>query len=118
MEQTTLLELYTRLVKLREHLPEGGYVAERYIEEYNNLLFALSDKSGINLDGFSILESDLHEKEGEPYVTKIGTMAKHPSTQVCERPFYLMKLDAVLLFFEMQTNNTKSRPIGFSPPSE
>src|SRR3989344_4409596 len=106
MEENNLVSIYAQLVALKNNLPEGRKVHRRYIDEYHRLLRALNTEVNFNISDFLINERHFDHIAGVSYEDHFQPWGdKH-----CDKSFLLSKLDAILMFFEL---NQKEVSIGF-----
>ena len=117
MDQLKVLESYTRLTAMRQHLP--GRITPRLADEYHAIVDELEEQSGAALEGFRIPAEAIHSAQrhqshsdfdGTPYSTVVEAYV--------EREAFLIKLDAILPFFQLLTaaGTPGKTPIGFRPP--
>ena len=65
MNQTTLVEAYSRLKALKGNLPDRQTVSERYIVEFHSILDQLMKISQVNLNNFRVLSSSEGSKSAK-----------------------------------------------------
>lgn len=106
---SALAEAYSRLVSLKEHLPQGRDVGDIYINEYREILSLLEKESGADLSGFRLT------KALQPIPHSNSSTGKIDFTYLVDRNVLLMKADGLLRFFQITTSGHKSS-IGFQPP--
>lgn len=98
MSDQGVLEAYSRLKSLREHLPEEP-VAAAYVTEYHAVLDLLEDGRKVSLEGFRIPEAQVRPVEvGSNYVT--GEV-HYSAERFCDRRFFLIKIDGALSLFDL-----------------
>ena len=109
---TALVEAFARLTSLRQNLPEHE-VAVKYVNEYHEILDLLEQASGGNL-----VNSRIPASEVRPIVVASNYLdgsVTYSDDSFCDHAFFTMKVDAVLMMFEMAMGSRPS-PIGFKPP--
>jgi hypothetical protein len=105
------LQAVRSAVQGQEHNP---YIHEKYVSEYHAGLAELAD-AGFDVATFRIPDEQLFTYSYQRnYVTGERWTDDHRSV---DRPFLLMKLDAVLGYFTSAAEPTP-RPIGFQPPED
>ncbi len=115
MDTTKFLEAYTRIKSFKENLQHNPFIEEPYIIEYHSMVDLIEESTGFDLTGFRVPTNMV-----KPRVTSTSYKGKTYSDELyCERPFVIMKVDAVLSFFQFQaSSDSPKRPIGFKPPGE
>lgn len=111
MDSDKILRIYTRLRALKEHLPGSSQLHQKYVDEYHSLIKELSDATGEELDEFSIATQEI-----KPKLVAVGIAGgvKHYSKDAyCERALLLMKMDALLSYFNIKYLSKEERKIGF-----
>ena len=113
MAQVEIIEAYSRLKALKEHVP-GPYVHPKYVAEFHDIMDLLEKASGARLANFRIPGTEV-----KPVITSVrrGGGATYSDEPYCERAFFEMKVDGVLTMFEFLVTSgpgTKG-PIGFNP---
>ena len=112
MDAAKLAEAYARLVALRENLPEGVQVPEKYAREFETIRQTLAEITGHKLDAFAVPES-----ECKPRVVATGRYSgvKYSKGLYCDRAFLMMKIHGLLTLFSLQ-EAVEKKQIGFHPP--
>lgn len=114
MNIVALYEAYSRLDGFRRNVPENGiHIKENYVVQYHQIVDLLESVSGKQLQNFRVPPNEL-ERLMATYNTETE-QATYTNERYCERAMLLMKVDALLTFFAMQTNTSEKRPIGFTP---
>jgi hypothetical protein len=118
MNQSELIYALSTLTALKEHVPDTVYVAEKYIEEFHNVLDALVCATGSNLDRYRIPEDEIHPivTSFSPKRIRAGHLVggtKFTKGKFGERAFLMMRIDAVLKSFQLSMSSGE-RSIGFS----
>jgi len=112
MDMERILRLYTRLKGLRDNLPKGYETNEKYTNEYNSLVDALSTSSGSDLSEYKVPQSEI-----KPSVTGvIGGVTQYSNDRWTERTLLLTKLDAILSYFSIKYSSDSKHRIGFELP--
>jgi hypothetical protein len=113
MDTVTLYEAYARLVALKNNIPDNKNIKDIYVSQYHELIDILESSSDLSLKGFRIPDNALkrHQKSYNPNTYE----TTFTDERYCERSMLLLKLEALIMFFEMQTNPSEKRPIGFNP---
>jgi hypothetical protein len=116
MMQTKIVEAYSRLQALSEHVP-GPHVYDKYVTEFHNILDLLEESSGAILANFRIPPEEMKPQIAS--VRRRGGGATYTKEPCCERAYFDMKVAGVLRMFE-QLERTSSpsgkAPIVFNPP--
>jgi len=114
MSDEGVLEAYSRLKSLREHLSDEP-VGAAYVNEYHEVLDLLEAARKVSLEGFRIPEAQVRPVEvGSNYVT--GEV--HYSTdRFCDRRFFLIKIDGALALFDLldAAANSGQPPVRLKP---
>ncbi len=112
-----IVEAYARLLALKRNLPDGFEVQEKWVTEFHQVLDVLETEGRYALGNFRVPPSEIR-----PKVTSVRMATRRSPGRVtyskdshCERSVLMMKIDAVLTFFEFQSTPDK-RHIGFKPP--
>ena len=113
MNERKLLEAYTRLVSFKNNIPIKGNFPEKYVTEYHDILHLLENTTGQDLAGFVVPDTEIKPRLSK--ISRIHGEKSYTSGRYCDRSVLLMKVDAVLLFFEIQTQPVKPS-IGFKLP--
>ena len=114
MTQVKIIEAYSRLKALKEHVP-GPFVDTKYVREFHLILDPLEESSGTSLATFKIPETEIKRVITSVRRGREATYSKEPH---CERAFFDMRLDGVLTMFELLLNAGAGSKgaIGFKPP--
>ena len=123
MNQDNIIRAYTRLVALKDHLPEKGWgVKENYINDYHQIIDILSKETGTSLDEFKIPNREINYKvtsiwPDDPYTGEQGGQT-HTDERYCERALFLSKIDTILSYFQIVylSNGEEKNKIGFQAP--
>jgi hypothetical protein len=113
MDQVALVEAYSRLKALKEHVP-GAHVHPKYVAEFHQILDLLENASGATLGSFRIPPAEI-----KPVIISVtrGRGATYSKEPYCERALFDMRVDGVLTMFEllMSPNAGAKGSIGFHP---
>jgi ABC-type lipoprotein release transport system permease subunit len=119
-QQDELARAYARLSSLRKNIGDIKYgIEEKYVFEYHGIL----DKFqylGVDTSEFRIPDSEI-----APIVTSISTLTfedrpsgvTYSKEKYVDRSFFLIKLDAILGYFEITTSK-EPRKIGYRTPDK
>lgn len=109
MSQLELLEAYARLKGFKDNVPTTDSIRDNYVNDFHSIIDLLEKITGRNLSGFRVSPDVMYRQ----YVDwRKGQMTRE---QYCPRPALMMKVDAVLTFFQFQLQDHKKGPIGFRP---
>jgi hypothetical protein len=108
----TIIRALALLSALRKNvdqpsITEYNSIKDSYVEEYHDALHLLED-TGMNVSHFRIPDSELQPLPDYYAYSKVKYVRKS---------YFLSKLDAILMYFELQTSEPK-KTIGFSPPDK
>jgi len=111
-KQDALVRAYTMLSSLRKNIAQIGAVLEKYVREFHTVLDRLE---GIGID---VSEFRIPDSEVQPRVTMTtygggGAEHSYSKEKYVDKSFILVKLDAILGYFEIITSE-KPRRIGFT----
>lgn len=109
-KQDALLRAYATLSSLRKNIDQmtAYSVPETYVREFNTVLDKLE---GIDID---VADFRIPDSEVKPRVTSTSYRGKtYSEEKYVERSLILIKLDAILGYFEIITSE-KPRKIGFT----
>lgn len=114
MSNMQVLEAYSRLKALRQNVADQP-VAGQVVVEFHQILDLLEAASQVSLQGFRIPESELRPIEsGGSY---LSGQVDYSRESYCDRAFFLMKIEGVLIMFEVLLSTPAGKPsIGFKPP--
>jgi len=120
-KQDALARVYATLSSLRKNIGEikEYSVSERYVREFHAVLDRL-EGTGIDVSEFRIPDSELkhHDAVASMYVGGERISPYKPSEEkYVDKSFILIKLDAILGYFEI-TMSEKPRQIGFPKPEK
>ena len=111
-KNTQLLKLLSRLTSIKNNVPQKGWgVPEKYVVEFNSIIYELEQNTDEDLKEFKVPESEVR-----PHLTTIGpgNRRTYTSESYCDREFLLMKADGVLGFFTLLLQPTEIKNhIGF-----
>jgi hypothetical protein len=101
MSDITLPQSYSRLVALKENLPAGINVDQKFVDEFHGILDRLETESSKELEDFRVPESELRRtmRSKSPLTDQVH----YTENSQCDRAFLMMKIDAVLGFFTIQS---------------
>ena len=115
--QEAVIRAYALLSALRKNVDQPSIdeydgITSSYVEEYNNAL-KLLENIGMDVSHFQIPDFEarprllVSSREGNSYSEE----------KYVRKSYFLSKLDAVLIYFELQTSEPK-KTMGFSPPQK
>ena len=118
MEQ--LIKVYARLTSLKNNLPTGYSIKEKYIKEYHEIISIIEKLMEITLDEFKVPENEIQYevRSSWPSIPSLGQKAgkTYSKDRYCERAFLMSKLDALLSYFQIKYLSKEKHEIGFMPP--
>ncbi|MFC1966427.1 hypothetical protein ACFLWI_05735 [Chloroflexota bacterium] len=123
-KQDALLRAYATLLSLRKNIVEmrNNNIHEKYVQEYHAVLDRLKSLA-IDVAEFRISDSEVSPIDvSAPIVVSLDsgnrlTPPHYSKEKYVDKSFILMKLDAILGYFEIVTSE-KPRRIGFSKPEK
>ncbi len=113
--QDIILRAYAVLSSLRKNIDqpsitEYNSIKSSYVEEFHSVLKSL-EEIGMNVSQFYIPDSEI-----EPIFSSLEGET-HSRDRYVRKSYFLTKLDAILIYFDMKTAKPR-KTIGFSPPSK
>jgi hypothetical protein len=99
-----ILRAYATLSSLRDNIPEGYKVHEKWVHEYNGAIEKLEKALGIDLTDFKVPNNEL--KRSKASGNRDGLW--------CERAILMQKLASTLAYFT-GLQGGQERQIGFRP---
>lgn len=99
-----LARAYVHLRALRDNIPDYRWIEEVYVKQYHEALGRL-EEIGYDVAEFKVSQGHL----------KSRTIGSGRQTLYIDRPLLLSKMDAVLTYFDLATQQADVR-IGFKPP--
>ena len=111
MNKAELEIIYSELVALKSHLPEGLTVHEKYAQEFEETLDQLEKASGMEFARFRIPSLEFGPKALSRNLLE-GTTT-YAKGRYCDRSFLEMRIDKVLGFLKLQLQSTKPT-LGFA----
>ena len=115
--QDALARALAMLKSLRKNIEQmtASSVSETYVREFHAVLDRL-ESVGINVSEFRIPDSAVQPIIDRPITNVRGEVRKHYSKEkYVDKSFMLIKLDAILGYFEIITSEKPQR-IGFHTP--
>lgn len=115
--QDTIARAYSLLSSLRKNIDqpsinEYNSIKSSYVQEYHSALDLLVG-IGMDVSHFRIPDSEV-----QPRVTSTSfSGTTYSEEKYVRKSYFLTKLDAILMYFELQTAKPR-RDIGFSPPDK
>lgn len=108
----TIIRAYALLSALRRNvdqpsIAEYNSIKDSYVEEYHDALHLL-EETGMNVSHFRIPASELQPSPNGYSYSK---------EKYVRKSYFLSKLDAILMYFELRTSEPK-KTMGFSPPDK
>lgn len=115
--QDTIIRAYALLSSLRKNIDqpsitEYNSIKSSYVDEYHNALIKL-EEIGIDVSDFRIPDLELQPK----FLSATSSGSNYSKERYVRKSYFLSKLDAILMYFDLQTSEPKKR-MGFSPPKE
>ncbi len=115
--QDAIICAYALLSSLRKNIDqpsitEFNSIKSSYVEEYHNALNLL-EEIGMNVSHFRIPDSELKPQ----LLSSSLSGSRYSEEKYVRKSYFLSKLDAILIYFELQTSEPK-RTMGFSPPDK
>ena len=103
---------YALLSSLKQNIPTNFYVDQRWVHDFNNALQKIESTTSISLQEFRVPPEELtRETTGGNYLT--GEV-DYSGRMVVERTRLLLKVDAVLGFFQYAKDKSTKGKLGFS----
>lgn len=96
-----ITRLYSRLNALKVNLPQGKWASELYVRDYHSTVNELQSITGSDLSEFKVPENEVS-------VTFPGLSTRH-----CERNLMMMKVGALLGYFDIKYLSSGDKKIGF-----
>ena len=107
MSEMSVKQAYSILVALKSNLPGGVTLHQKYVDQFHSVLDTLEKESGQNLDAFRVPVSEMRRRA----VSKNEyTGVTYTETPEVDRPFLMLKIDAILGFFTIEQER---KAIGF-----
>jgi len=122
MDEDKILRAYTRLKSLKDNLPQGYDIHEKYVQEYHEIVNLLSEETATPLEEFKVSDGELERKvtsawRSIPYL-KQKAGRTYSEERRCEKNVLVAKMDALLSYFEFKYLSEKKIEIGFKPPNK
>ena len=121
MNQDLIIRTYSRLVALKNNLPEDSDTKEKYVKDYHDIIVLLENETGLSLDEFQVPEIELEYRitSSWPSLPNIQEGGRtYSKDRYCERPMLLSKIDALLSYFQIRFLSEEKRSIGFQLPEK
>jgi len=107
---------------LRDNLPQGYDIHEKYVQEYHEIVNLLSEETATPLEEFKVSDEELERKviSAQPSIPYLHQKAgvRYSEESRCERNVLVAKMDALLSYFEFKYLSEKKIDIGFKPPNK
>jgi len=105
-----MIKAYALLSSLRQNLPDKFEVGKEWVDDYHSILDSIEKETGEGLGEFRVSSNDVYL----PVVggNTITGEIRRGKKFVVQRTRLLMKVDAVLEYFQFQ-ETPENRPIGF-----
>ena len=121
MDQTKLTEAYVRLHILKQDLADYGEIEQKYVQMYHEALSDLQNASGYDLSRYTIPASEIHQQvtgwtQHRPARMRFENVPTYSDKLVCDATYFLVQINTVLMFFNLELQHPDQRPIGFRPP--
>ena len=116
MDVNEVVKAYTLLSSLKQNLPQAFEVGKEWVDDFNSLLDTVEKWTGQSLQEYRVLEGELR-RQVVARNPMMGTTSygKH---LVIRRSRLLLKVDAVLAYFQLKMGSPERNPIGFRKPAE
>ena len=123
MDELKLDKALSLLQSLVDELPNGD-IEEKYVAIYHGLLTDIQNETGHDLSYFSIPPSEVKPRvtsvdfsTPDGHLRKEGTPT-YSTIRYCARARFLIGLKGAINFINSQTQTTRRRIIGFTPPED
>ena len=113
-KQDVLTRAYAMLSSLRKNIAQLSGVEEKYVNEFHIVLDKL-EKIDISVSEFRIPDSMVKPKVTMSHITRGGAEHIYSDEKYVDKALILVKLDAILGYFEIITAE-KPRKIGYHTP--
>lgn len=116
MDTTAFVKAVIKLQSFRQNLPEGD-VEETYVADYHGILDVIHQQSGYSFQDFFIPGVRLAR-----YVTsyhppsrsnRFQEETRYSDSRCCDREFFLMQIDAAIMFLNSLQPKQVKNQIGF-----
>src|SRR3984893_17754216 len=103
MNQTSVKQAYSRLLALKDNLPQGFQADGMYVDEFHSILDILHRESEQDLSAFRVPAREMmKESSGDDISGKVY----YTGRKMCRRAFLMMRIDGVLGFFALSDSKT------------
>jgi len=109
MNETSVRQAYPWLVALKNNLPSGITVDQKYVAEFHSILVTLEKESGQDFGDYRVPGSELRHRTTNKN-TFTGEVSYSQSPE-CPRAFLMMKIDAILGYL---TTRAEHKTMGFN----
>ena len=116
MDATEFLKAVIKLQSFRQNLPEGD-VEEKYVADYHGILDVVQQQTGCTFQDFFIPDARLarYVTSYQPpsRINRFQEETQYTDSRYCERGFFLMQIDAAIMFLNSLRPNRDKNQIGF-----
>ena len=107
-----IAKAFSMLSSLKQNIPNNYQVDQSWVEDFHTALQQIESATGASLQEFRVSPQELkREKSGGNYVT--GEV-HYSGRTVVERTRLMLKVDAVLGFFQYEQDKPTKGKLGFS----
>ena len=104
MSQTSIKQAYSRLLALKDNLPQGFQADGTYVDEFHSILDTLQRESEQDLSAFRVPASEMMKQSSGG--DDISGKVYYTGRKMCRRAFLMMRIDGVLGFFALSDSKT------------
>ena len=104
MSQTSIKQAYSRLLALKDNLPQGFQAEGTYVDEFHSILDTLQRESEQDLSVFRAPASEMMKQSSGG--DDISGKVYYTGRKMCPRAFLMMRIDGVLGFFALSDSKT------------
>jgi hypothetical protein len=109
-----LIKAYTLLSSLKQNLPNLYQVPKEWVDDYHSILDSVEKETGESLQEFRVSDEELRRQViSGNYVTG---ETRYGNKMMIQRARLMLKIDAVLGYFQIQSSAPDREPIGFKKP--
>ena len=104
MNQTSIKQAYSRLLALKDNLPQVFQADGTYVDEFHSILDTLQRESEQDLSAFRVPASEMMKQSSGG--NDISGKVYYTGRKECLRAFLMMRIDGVLGFFALSDSKT------------
>ena len=104
MSQTSIKQAYSRLLALKDNLPQVFQADGTYVDEFHSVLDILQRESEQDLSAFRVPASEMMKQSSSG--DDISGKVYYTGRKMCSRAFLMMRIDGVLGFFALSDSKT------------